>query len=415
MLFAVLLVTLCFASAPPKVELPKLGIAENPAFLGAIILLSVAFAVLSYTISTAIQNASAIAWSKEQLREVIVGVIIVILVYGANVTANEMIKSMTGHNNAVELGSAVLDGLIGDLEMIYGKIGEAYFSVAVQQGMSVSIVEAVPPIKFFFMQPAIYYANDSMPYYGISPVLQMLSQASSQITIQILSFKVLKLLLLYIGGVVPGFLLPIGFAFRVFPMTKRTGDTLIALSLGALFMLPASLVVVGELKEISPLDNVRAAERETFYDNVDPVFFSQASAALITGLCQNTAVKIAFGFGEFFWGTIFGLIASAPEAFTTFFFWFDKFVSMVWPWVIYGLQTLYGLILAGIVHGMDMDSIYARTVKPIVEILMPAVSEITMFSIISIITIATITYTGTKSISTALGGEHTFYGLTRMI
>lgn len=426
-LFAFVLLSIAFAATPPpEVEIPNLDPFENPLLIGAMILLSIGLVALAYAVSTAIQNPSAIAWSKEMLRETVAGVVIVAIVYGAAVTANGMLVGMTGYGSvtevgsaSLELGSASLDPILEDLEMVYGKIAEAYFSVAVQQGTAVSVTFSLPPIKFFFLQPAIYYARDMMPYYGLSPVLQGLSMSASQITIQILSIRMVKVFLIYVSEVVPGFLLPLGFVFRVFPLTKKAGDTLIALSLGGLFMLPASLIVVGEMRDLAgfggPGSMVGLARSEKFYENVDPSLFTEQSAGLVSGLCQNTAVKVIFGFGEIFWGIIYGLIFSAPTFFATFFQEFNFFVSWVWPFILYGLQMLYASILTGMLETVDSGEIYDRTIAPIASILFPAVSEITAFSIISIVVIAIITYSGTKAISTALGGEYAFGGLSRMI
>ena len=57
----------------------------------------------------------------------------------------------------------------------------------------------------------------------------------------------------------------------------------------------------------------------------------------------------------------------------------------------------------------------APALKPIPELLLPAVAEATGFSIISLLIVALITFTGTKAISTALGGEYILYGVSRFV
>ena len=424
MLFAFMLIAVASAAdgctVPPCVSLPDINPVANPGFIGAIILLSVAFSALSYAVSYSIQNASAIAWSKEMLRETIVGVAIVVMVYGVAATANALVVGLTGYGNIadvgsgpVELGEAALEPIIGNLTVVYNKIGEAYFSVAVQQGTSISWSATLIP-KLVWWQPSLYYGRDVMPYYGLSPILQALTIHSQNIMLQILSFRVVQLLLLYIKEVVPGFLLPLGFVFRVFPITKRTGDTLIALSLGGLFMLPASLIVVDELGKAAPLDNVRLAERSSFSDNVDPAFFSSANF-LKKGLCENTPMRILIGFGEIFWATIFALIASAPELFATFGFWFEFFLTIIWPFALWVIQLALGAVLLALTLSLDSAGLYDTTIAPIVSILIPAASEITVFSVMCVVVIAVITYTGTKAIASALGGEYMLYGLSRLI
>jgi len=415
LLFAFVLLSLAFAATPPpQVSLPSLDPAENPGFIGAIVLLSIGFVAIAYAVSTSIQNPSAIAWSKDMLRETIVGVIIIVIVYGAVVTANSLISGITGHDNAVELGDASLAGVLSDLKIVYGKIGEAYFSVAAQQGTSISVTFGLPPMKFFFMQPAIYYARDMMPYYGMMSVLQSLNQAGFQISAQILSFNMVKVFLQYIAAVVPQFLLPIGMVLRVFPFTKKAGDTVLALSLGALFMFPASLIVVNEIYLLSDMPHVQAAKSENFADNMDETLFGDTGDLLVRGVCESTAAKIIFGFGELFWGLVYAIIMLLLQNYD-FFGNFNTFVSNIWPWIIYALQTFYAAMLTGIAESMSSEQAYDKTILPIASILLPAVSEITMFSAISLVVIAMITYTGTKAISTALGGEYSFYGLSRLM
>jgi hypothetical protein len=51
----------------------------------------------------------------------------------------------------------------------------------------------------------------------------------------------------------------------------------------------------------------------------------------------------------------------------------------------------------------------------IATLLLPAVTEATGFSIVSFIIIAIVTFTGTKAISSALGGEYILYGISRFM
>ncbi len=411
-------IALCHAGgASPKVDLPELGFV----FVGAAVLLSTAFIAIAYMVSSAFQNPQAIAWSKNQLRELIVGVFIVVLVVGAYVAANELISSMTGYPNAVELGEDNIRDILAPIEKIYKKVGEAYFTLGQYQGSSTSYVSG--------NLGYIYYHESKSPYYGVSPVMGSLNQQTYQLTMQILSFRFLLVLLQYIDVVVPNFLLPLGMAFRVFPFTKKIGNTLIALALGALFMLPASLLVVDEMRKAITFQHVDAAALMSFQVSsaMGEMTGSATGDALYSLLiwpylvaketCEIATVRTFFSLGEIVWGVIYATLAAIKCLAGYAACWvieFNFFVFFLWPWIMFFAQNILAVLVA-IAGTPSAGFIYDLLVADIVKYLFPAVSELTTFSIMSIIVIAVITFTGTRSISVALGGEYALSGLSRLI
>ncbi|MEM4272692.1 MAG: hypothetical protein QXH30_03805, partial [Candidatus Bilamarchaeaceae archaeon] len=212
---------------PPCIDLPELGLA----FVFVVALLSVSIIALATMLGNSFQSPEIIAWSKTELRELIVGAILVVLIWGV-VAGTDTIVSFaflsTGEKNLAELGSSSLDGLLDYLELLYGKVADAYLSVGVLQGTS----------YYSVLAPAwwVYFSFGTSPGYGASILLSPLSTAANNLTIQILTIKAAQQLMAYISIVVPGFLLPLSLGFRLFPFTRGLGNTLIGICLGALFI-----------------------------------------------------------------------------------------------------------------------------------------------------------------------------------
>ncbi|MEW5996286.1 MAG: hypothetical protein AB1657_01690 [Candidatus Micrarchaeota archaeon] len=413
--FALVLLAISFAAeecaVAPCVFTPNLNPAANPGLIGSLVLLSVAFVALSYMVSTALQNPSAVAWSKEQLRELIAGVVVVVVVYGAVITANSLISGVTGEPDAVSLGSAALDPIIRNLEGIYGKVGEAYFAVAVQQGASLGYV--VGNLGY------VTYSESRMPLFGVNPLYLALSNAASQLTMQILSFQLVKVLLGYISSAVPGFFLPLGMVFRIFPFTKKLGNTLIALSLGALFMLPASLFLVKEMYGLAEMPHAERAMGIDFDERLSP-WMTSGSISGVRAFCENTALRLPTELGEIFWGAVYATIM-APTCnvgyFACWLAFFETFVFAIWPFAMFIIQNTASILVSTAASDTSgiADEAYSATVEPIAAILLPAVSEVNTFSIIAVVVIAVFTFSGTKAISAALGGEYVLYGISRLV
>ncbi|MDD2655461.1 MAG: hypothetical protein PHQ80_02215 [Candidatus ainarchaeum sp.] len=555
-LFALVLLGLAFA-AGTGVEIPDLNPQANPAFIGAIILLSVSFVAVAYAVSTGLQNPSAIAWSKDQLREVVAGVILVVMVIGAYATINALLvpfltpvtedvdrevshdvvtetgiwnvtyhvahgccaagcgpgECITGdgrddfegeapgpftisagmcgefpdpaaapcvnvlvtaneeqpceyggslysstchiserapvaqpdgtyHTTDVEitvdkdvvtrtetvtetvtetishppmtdnamltLGEEALLSVINTTKRIYERVGEAYFSVALYQGMSVSTTR----LNLYY----VTWGESSAPFAGISHVMVALNQGAQQLTFQLLSFRVVLIFLSYINSVVPSFILPIGMAFRVFPFTKKIGNTLIALSLGALFMFPASLVLVKEIHGSINSEKVNEALGKSFlleYEGVGSETYGPLMA-----FCKEPVLRIILLPGEIPLSIIWASIVCAFSTLAYAACWIAQwmfFLQILWPLLNFAVQNIFSIFVLPFANQMEPQMIYDDLVQPVQMILLPAIAETAMFAIIASLIIAIVTITGTKAIASAIGGDYILYGITRLV
>ena len=406
-LLALLLISLCFAGAPPKIELPDLGWEENPGFLFAIALLSTALVAIAYAVSSVTQSPQLTAWSKEMMRELMVGVVIVVLVIGAATTVDTMIGSIPGYEGEklATLGSKALDEHIDNLEKLYEKVAQGYWAIGAYAPTTVSWT----PIQIWI----ISYGRSKMPYLGVNAALGSLSMAVQQLTFQILSLKFVQVFLVYISKVAYSFLLPVGLALRVFPLTKRVGSTIIALSLGGLFMLPAGVIVAGELAD--------TLKPDSFDEAIDRDYKPSRSVTLIFNFmwffCE-TPLRLFFQLGELFWAITIPTIACAaagPGYAACWYAMFQLILYIAYPLATMIFNMLISSWLVPSLTNQSADTIYSAWVSEINQYLLPAVSEMTALSIVMVLIIAVIAVSGTKAISSALGGEFVMYGISRLV
>ncbi|MBD3390225.1 hypothetical protein GF415_04720, partial [Candidatus Micrarchaeota archaeon] len=185
-----LAVSLSFAdNGDLEVALPSLGIG----FLLAIALVSVGLVALSSAVGSALQSPGIIAWSKEQFRETFAAVILVVLIWGFVTGSNTLIGAIFFQEGIADLpglGEAALDGHLEDMEGLYLKVADAYQTVGMYQGFSY-----FASVGGFW----IYFGQGGSPYFGASVLMGPLSSAANSLTTQILTFRLLKVFMVYLG------------------------------------------------------------------------------------------------------------------------------------------------------------------------------------------------------------------------
>jgi hypothetical protein len=409
-LFLVLLLPLSFAA---DIILPDFGI---PILI--LIATISAFGIAgAYMAGSFLQSPQILAWSRQQIQQLLAGSFIVLLVWGAAMGTNTLVGAifLQGGGGFASVGAHALDDHIGYLEALYLQVCDAYQAVGMFQGFGYFASVG----GFWF-----YFGAGASPFFGVSGLLAPLSSAASSLTMQILTFRLLRVFTFYIDGVVPNFLLPIALGMRLLPFTQRAGNTMIAICLGAMFMLPLSFVFVNEFSS--------AVEWEYREDALDANFKFENMGAdnglvdfimnFTEVMCKNAVIRNLLSLGEFVWSAIFAAVMAIPclagygACFVSYFvlFWLE-----IWPNIATLIQIIIGaMVLAA--FAIDAATVAGghggvAAMDKIATLLLPAVSEATGFSVISIIIIALITFTGTKAISAALGGEYVLYGISRFV
>ncbi len=407
LIFALILVSSAFAIDPP--QLPSLGIA----FIALVALVSAATIALATMVGQALQSPSITAWSKNELRQVIAGTILAVLIWSTVMGSSTIISTLflqEGVPDLPSLGAVALDDHIEYMESLYIKVTDAYQTIGLFQGLGY-----FASLGGFW----IYAGQGATPYFGLSILLGPLSTAANNLTMQILTFRLIQVFCEYLAATIPTFVLPIALAFRIFPFTRKMGNTLIALCLGAMFVFPLSLMFVNEFwhatdwiykEDISNIE-FTADDMDLGEGFMDGVFNT------VEFVCGNEVSRVFLTLGEIIWSLIFAAIAAisclAGYA-ACFVAYFQLFFWSLWPLILTFLQiALAGTIL--IIFNVNLAAGAPEGFNVVPEYLFPAVTEATGFSIVSIFMIIMITFAGTKSISAAIGGEYILYGISRFM
>ena len=379
------------------IKLPEL----DNTFVVLVGMLSVLVIVMYSIVASFTQNPRYMAYFKIELQEFITSIIIVAFVIGFFPTTNLVVDYLTDATTLSELGERALDHQLVILEDAYRKIAYTYQYVGAASMSSF----AYTPSNFGY-----YYTSKSMaPFSGLRPVLQTLQSASSQVSIQYLAFKTLKILLRFFSDAFNSFLLPLGFAMRIFPFTRKAGSTLIALAFGLLIFFPASLVAVDYFAQSTQY------ELNSFYPEQ---FYVEGTVSSVNKwLCQNEFMRTLFSFGDILTSVTAASIYCISRPLDYWLCWIEILFLVlfkIWPMITFAFQWSYSVAM---IAGFDDFGLPAVAVQmePIWTVLVPAVSRMTMFSILSMLFIGTVTFVGTKSVSVALGGDFILYGLSRVM
>ena len=190
-------------------------------------------------------------------------------------------------------------------------------------------------------------------------------------------------------------------------------------------MLPASLFVVKEMYVLAEMPNVVHAKTIAFDTKVSP-WLNSGTIAGVRAFCENTALRLPTELGEWFWGPVYATVMAATCTVGYYACWIaylETFLFSIWPFLMFVIQNTVSIFVSTAAADLGdptssssiTSTTYSASILPIVSILLPAISEINTFSLIAIIIIAMFTFSGTKAISAALGGEYMLYGISRLV
>ncbi|MCK4319595.1 hypothetical protein KAW38_03430 [Candidatus Micrarchaeota archaeon] len=392
------------------IDLPKL----DNTFVMLVGMLSVLVIVMYSIVASFTQNPRYMAYFKIELQEFITSIIIVAIAMAFFTGADATVQMFSNEDNSVELAEAVTESILEDIGKVYTKIAEAYNYVGIATGFSHSYTVA----NAFY----IYTAKTEMPFSGLSPLMGSLQSAASQLTMQYFAFYALKLVAGFISAVVPTFVLPVGFALRIFPFTRKLGSTLIAISAGALVFFPLSLVFIGEIYNQIDFSNVE--EAKAFHTEKLEIDQYNFVLDVSKAICGNVFLRTLFSIGDIAFSLITSLTICAISCIGAavlygvcfagcFFPLFDLMLWSVWPLINFGFMSAYSAATA-IFGSLDYSAAVSQ-MEPVIKILVPAAAELSVFTIFSMIFIGIITITGTRAVSSALGGEQILYGISKIL
>lgn len=373
--------------------------------LPATILLVSAIFALSWALSDLFNSPELKAWVKIELRSFISGAILMILVLALFFGTNSVTYILTGQPDVSGAAINTLEGFTKPLEAAYSELVTASHYI----GMAAGFGYSAPAWMYYFS-----YSFMNSPHSGVSALNSMVMQGATSISQGIFIYYTLIVLLDYFSKVIPPVILPIALSLRFIPFTKKIGNTLIALCIGAAIIFPVSVLLVSEFHNIA-MKNIGTP-------TLDMEPFKSFSYPAIGWLCGggDAVIGTAKAFiqvGEFVWGIIAGVACCAafpPSCPINFVLCFTAASSVVYPITVGAYQALFWTIVA-----MDYNSFFGEVdvigIYYSLSAFLETVIKYLLISVIDALLIIIITVVGTKSISMAIGGEGYFYGIQRLI
>jgi len=225
-----------FAQTDFMVAVPGVAIVVG-IFLAAMVMFSNMFA-----------NPQMLAWTKSEYREFVAAIILIVIIYAifiSPVGLKPLTQAITGEENYIDASVGVIDNMLYNETSGYDTAYKYIIRAAtkVRIGATYSPWLTIPVWIFSLMY-------SSSPLAGVSIMLIGLGQATQGLTNVIYLYEALRLLIIFSHATVPTIILPLAFALRIIPFTRRMGNTLIAVSLAAIVLLPLSVIIAGEMNNL---------------------------------------------------------------------------------------------------------------------------------------------------------------------
>ncbi len=363
---------------------------------------------LAWMASDMFSNPQLKAWVKTELRSLLAAGILLVLVYGLFFGTNSAASILTGEPNVNAAASAKLDSFIADLKPAYNDMVYASHYIGVISGFGYTA-----PTNLWFA--SFNFVNS--PHSGIRALQSMVMQGASSVTQVFFIYLAIKILLEFFTTIVPTIILPLALSLRFIPFTKKLGNTLIAMCIGAAILFPVSVLIVGHFHELA-LTGISTPE-------LDFGPFNEFRFPNIAWFCggaeteDEPIVKIAKFFtslSEIGWGVIVGLVCSVfPPCFICYFQpCYQLVVNVIFPVINLVYSALFWIIALADFNSffgtLDVPAMY-NALADFLQI----VTYYVLMAYLDLILIGILTIVTTKSVSSAIGGESYMVGIQKLI
>jgi len=367
-----------------------------------IILITAIFIAIMFAVSDMLASPSLAAWTKSELRELVAGVLLVVIIYSLFITSKGVSTAITGTEDYVGLSVHIIDNMIENKTSGYDT---AYKNI-IRAATRIRIGASYGP---YLTVPLWYFSllYSSAPLSGISIMLIPLGSATQGLTNVIFIYEGLRLLILFFDATVPSIILPLALAIRIIPFTRRAGNTLIAVSLAAIVLLPFSVILAGEVNKLIDYPDVTIP-------NINKLDANSWLMELPSIFCDQPAIRFPLSLTE--WG--FSALVCLPAiVFPPAYAACVPFVAqVVYPLIIEIVKLVQlGLLVMWLAGAETIGYGWADDVADVLLPFLQNVNNVVLVGYLDFILIAIITVSGARSISTALGGEWYLAGVERLI
>ncbi len=364
---------------------------------------------LAYMLSSVMADSALNAWARTELRELILGVVLITIISAFFIGTTELSKAVTGKEDYIEYSVSVADEMLHSFDEAYISIVKAAAKIRIAATFS---TWAAVPIWF------ISFIYSSAPLSGIGPVFTSLGIATQGLTNVIFLYEGLRLLLVFFQTTIPSIILPLSFSVRLIPFTRKVGNAMIAVSLAGILLLPLSVVIIGEVNKT--IDYPYASLSGSQLDKLDARPWSLIATA---PFCSMKSTRFIMSLNEYGFAALVCLPLLIPPLTPFYPACFTLVSQTIYHVIMLVIQLVHTAILATWLAWADFaaassggaGSVWMRAVWDVLRPFLETVTHLILTAYIDIIIVGIITISGARSISTALGGEWQLPGLERLI
>ncbi len=363
--------------------------------LPIIVLISVFVIAFGFMLAGILNNPQFDAKVKEEMRVTITGILLLIFVVGIFTSINAFIKTYTGYEDVGTLSGFVLEKFENKTKFLFVEYSTVLTRIGQYAGLSYHV--SIPI--------AVYQVNiGEAPFTGLGSVSSSLHGIGNVLSIFYFALVSLKIVIPFAAWISKDYLLPIAFAFRLMPGTRKIGATLIALALSAAIALPAAVVVVGDLLDSAvSMPHYAAIEMKSMHSRMpDPMRMSVIPPIV----CSPAFQAIAQPTDQVYDWAICTPLSWVGVPYPICELVVDFAYNIVFT--IAAILQFYQII--GLTFWVDT---LAEVFDPLMDFFIPAVVELSTTLTIFLVSITLIVVSAYRSISVALGGEFFMYGFSR--
>jgi hypothetical protein len=318
--------------------------------------------------------------------------------------------ALTGTTDYVNHSQSIMDTWLG-------KFDDAYAGTILAAARVRTAATFAPYINIPLWYVSVSYSTN--PLSGIAIMLTTLTMATQGLTNAIFLIEAMRMLIVYMKIVGPKILLPLAFMIRLVPFSRKLGNTLIAISIAGMVLLPYSVIVADALNGTIPSAVLHYPHLSS--SNLRSLIPEPLSmiTATVGPICQSAFMRTMLGLTD----PLFALIVCLPLIFIPFVgqgmfaVCFPLVQNVIFPLITEILQLVMAILLLtweGVMAGggaMSFSSNVFDTLQPFLR----DINDLVLLIYLDIILIMTMTVVGARSLSTALGGEWYMAGIQRLV
>jgi hypothetical protein len=367
-------------------------------------------------VASAISNPQLEAWVKTEIRELVAGLILVVIVVGFfAVTGNDIAATLTGKPAALTTNGYVNSALVVLDNWTVGY--DAAFVTAIKAAAKIRVGATYAPyISIPLWYVGLNYATS--PLAGVAILLLPLNMAAGGLTNAMFIARGIRMLIVFVAVTGPPILLPLSLCLRLIPFSRKLGNTMIAVSLAGLVLLPVSVLIADSLNG-TLVDAQGHSTVPKPYMDLSVIDENRPwSMTVFQPVCSAVPLRAILGMTEWPFALIvclpllLGVVTAAAYPACV-----SLVANVIYPIIMVVFQLINAILLIAweVNFSGTKTEAYASAVFDQVFNFLKDVNNLVFLGYIDFIIIAIITVVGARSLSTALGGEWYLAGIQRLI